>query len=615
MIFLYPLGLLGLIGVPILIIIYILKSKYTEQTVSSTYLWTLSEKFLKRKNPISKITGIISLILQILAVIAISLAIAHPVFKLSGLANEYCFILDGSGSMNMVEDDKTRFELGKEEIASLIEESAEGSVSSLIYVGDTTRVVYEKTTDKEQALILLNETQPTCTEIDYTNAVGVAQSYFNENPSVLTYLVTDTNYVSNNNVTLLNVASSVKNFAVEEVSYSFSQGTMTVNGKIKAYEASEPLSVELYVDDMKTPKTTGTFVAANYKSTPFVLTYDTTGFSALKVRIANADSLPEDNEWIIFNTKSESTYKTLLVSDTPFFWQTAIGAVSNAHIDVVATEDYEDTKGYGLYVFDNFTPKTMPKDGTVWFVNPEANVENSGFSVQDADVVLDKPSTLEISDSSASMVQKLTGNLIGDDIYISEYVKCGLYRQFTPLYTYKGNPIIFAGSNSSGNREVVFAFNLHDSNLPVLMDFVILTQNLLEYSFPEFLEQSFYYSGDELEVNVISNCDSIKLQSPSGEISYLDTSGAVAKQKLNEVGVYTLTLTVAGTPREFSIYAAMPESERAPVAAAEDLSLQGDAVQGGFDGIYDNLLIFFIILVLLIAADWVVYCYEKYQLR
>ena len=64
--FLYPLGLLGLIGIPILIIIYIIKSKYTEQTVSSTYLWLLSERFLKRKNPISKLAGIISLILQIL---------------------------------------------------------------------------------------------------------------------------------------------------------------------------------------------------------------------------------------------------------------------------------------------------------------------------------------------------------------------------------------------------------------------------------------------------------------------------------------------------------------------------------------------------------------------
>ena len=63
--FLYPLGLLGLIGIPILIIIYILKNKYTEQTISSTYLWRLSEKFLKKKKPISKISGIISLILQI----------------------------------------------------------------------------------------------------------------------------------------------------------------------------------------------------------------------------------------------------------------------------------------------------------------------------------------------------------------------------------------------------------------------------------------------------------------------------------------------------------------------------------------------------------------------
>ena len=65
---LYPLGLLGLIGIPVLIIIYIIKNKYTEQVISSTYLWTLSERFLKRRNPINKIAGIISLILQILEI-------------------------------------------------------------------------------------------------------------------------------------------------------------------------------------------------------------------------------------------------------------------------------------------------------------------------------------------------------------------------------------------------------------------------------------------------------------------------------------------------------------------------------------------------------------------
>ena len=89
-------GLWGLIGIPILILIYIIKNKYTEQTVSSTYLWTLSERFVKRRNPLTMITGLIALILQILAVAAISLAIAHPVFTLKDAARQYYFILDKS---------------------------------------------------------------------------------------------------------------------------------------------------------------------------------------------------------------------------------------------------------------------------------------------------------------------------------------------------------------------------------------------------------------------------------------------------------------------------------------------------------------------------------------
>ena len=73
--FTYPLGLLALIGIPIVIIIYILRNKYNEQTVSSTYIWKLSDKFLKRRNPLSGLTGLISLILQILTIAAIAFAI------------------------------------------------------------------------------------------------------------------------------------------------------------------------------------------------------------------------------------------------------------------------------------------------------------------------------------------------------------------------------------------------------------------------------------------------------------------------------------------------------------------------------------------------------------
>ena len=99
--FMYPLGLLGLIGIPVLILIYIIKNKYTEQVVSSTYLWNLSEKFLKKRLPINKLVGIISLILQILAVLFISVAVSRPVFIIPDSANAYCFVLDFSGSKRL----------------------------------------------------------------------------------------------------------------------------------------------------------------------------------------------------------------------------------------------------------------------------------------------------------------------------------------------------------------------------------------------------------------------------------------------------------------------------------------------------------------------------------
>ena len=85
-------------------------------TVSSTYIWRLSERFLKNRIPISKLRSLISLMLQILTVIILALTIAHPIIVLPNAANEYCIILDGSASMSIKQNDKTRFELAKEEI-------------------------------------------------------------------------------------------------------------------------------------------------------------------------------------------------------------------------------------------------------------------------------------------------------------------------------------------------------------------------------------------------------------------------------------------------------------------------------------------------------------------
>lgn len=624
--FLYPVGLLGLIGIPILIIIYIIKSKYTEQTVSSTYLWTLSERFLKRKNPISRLTGIISLVLQILAVATISVAIAHPVFVLKGAANEYCFILDASGSMKMMDDGVTRFDQAKGKIADLIEEAADGSCYSLIYMGDTTNFVYEKITDKEEALLLLREARVSDVEPDESAALGFAQGYFQDNPSVITYLATDVDYGTENgvNVRFLKTGTAVENFALKDVACSFVGGSLTVNGYVKTYLSSQDLTLQLFVDDFNAPKTTVSVFAnvEDVEGTEFTITCEAEGYARLQVSILEADALAEDNAVVLYNAEAngandDSAYKTLIVSDEPFFIKNAILAASNSVVEVKSTKEYTGQTGYGLYVFQNFQPNVVPKDGTVWYINPEAQIEGSGFTVQDPDVLVAGGAPLQASQSTSSKVQDLIGNLFGQRVYIAEYVKCGLYRNFTTLFEYNKNPIIFAGSNTYGNREVVFAFDLNDSNIAMLSDFIILVDNLFDYSFPQFLDKTFYYVGEELTVNATANCESVKVEAPDGVVEYLDISSTEGCLKLHCVGTYDVTVTIAGTARKFSIFAAMPELEREPDVRGrvDDFALQGTAQDEGYDGIYDNLFILFILLAVVFIADWVVYCYEKYQLR
>jgi hypothetical protein len=315
-----------------------------------------------------------------------------------------------------------------------------------------------------------------------------------------------------------------------------------------------------------------------------------------------------------------------LVSDTPFLIEAAIEAVSTADITIMTTEAYKKEEerlakldkvinGYSLYIFDCFDPATLPTDGSVWFVNPGASVEGSGFSVQ-GEVLLENADTISISTSTSSIVRKLTENMVGDDIYLSRYVKCGLYADFTDLYSYKGNPVIFTGVNTYGNREVVFAFNLHDSDITLSLDYLAMLGNLLDYSFPEVIEKTDYFCGDTAEINVISGCNSIRVETPDGEVIYTDISGAVSEFELTDVGEYKITVEILGTERpSYYLYSSVPKEERLTETVADSISIRGEAGDSGSDGRYDPIALLFVLAALLFTAEWMVYCYDKYQLR
>lgn len=612
--FLYPIGLLGLIGIPVIILIYILQSKYTEQTVNSTYIWHLSDKFLKRKNPLSGMTGIISLILQLLMVLIISFAISRPIITLPGAAYNYCFVLDASSSMTMTEGKETRFEKAKDEIEKVIKKTKNGSSYTLITVSNEAVVEYEGIADKKNAIKLLEDITPTHKSATLEGLVDAAQDVFDASSSTKIYLVTDKSYARHDNLEIIDVGSeSTDNYAIFDVEYSHLNGTLYAEASIISYNSDKELELRLVVDgkelstikkSVKKGEMTKTSIEGKCES-----------FSEFTLELVSSDGYEVDNKITTYNTKSDKSYSVLIVSETGFFFKAVIDALVDSKIDIVDPDEYETiTEQYGLYIFDSYEPPVLP-DGAVWLINADSSIENSGFGVR-GKVEIPNGDTIQKSNSTSTQVRKLLNGVSNSEIYITNYVKySGMYLSTYTLFTYDSNPIIFAGTNGLGNRQVVFGFDLHESDFALTPDFVILAQNLLEYSFPDVIDQTNYIVGEEALVNIVANATNLKAVSPSGKDIYIETDGAATAISLSEVGTYVVSMTIAGVETSYKLYSSAHPDESEPAIDGESLSLSGEMTYEKIDGRYDPLNVLFVLIALLFLADWGVYLYEKYQLR
>lgn len=618
--FLYPLGLIGLIGIPILIIIYIIKNKYTEQTIPSTYLWELSEKFLKRKKRVNPLAGLISLILQIVLVTCFSLAVAHPIILLPNRAQELCFLIDTSGSMNMEKDGVSRLDRAKAYVEEQIGDSVDGSVYSVISVSSTMNVLCERMENREDALEALEAIAPGNAEMNESETMNFVQGYFNENPGIKVVFVTDQNYKAVDNLQLVNVAENEKNVAVSLVDAEIVDTTLSVLGTVENYGMATPFEVtlDLYVNGQVTSAQSMTVSVDGNEPVPFTFYQSgTTQFDSARVVMRGVfDDFAKDNESVLFSVESENAYDVLIVSETPYLIGSAIDAAGSARVLSIDPTEYQDQRGYGLYVFDGFAPAVVPTDGAVWFMNIKSSIPGTGFSFQ-AEETLSEGEKMSLSTSSATLAQKLLKDVSGRDIYISKYLRYGRSKHFVPLMTYKNTPILFTGVTDAGNREVVFAFDIHDTDFPLHTDFTVLVRNLLNYSFPAVLDKVDYFSGETLEINVVSGMSSIRVEAPSGKYVYLSTDALVAEYVLDEVGKHKITVSYSGEDlhRDYFVYASVPTAERDPYAEADYVGLQGEATDDGLDGKFDTMNIWFALIAICFLVDWAVYCYDKYQLR
>ena len=98
------------------------------------------------------------------------------------------------------------------------------------------------------------------------------------------------------------------NYAITEASGSLSDGTLYANGTIVSYTSDANLKVELYVNGSDKPQSDTTVSVKKGEETPVELSCKASSYDSFKLVITNKDDMPEDNEIVSYNLKSEESY-------------------------------------------------------------------------------------------------------------------------------------------------------------------------------------------------------------------------------------------------------------------------------------------------------------------
>ena len=625
----FPLGLLLLFAIPVLIIIYIIKNKYKEKVVSSSYIWDLSKKFLKKKNPLNSIANLLNLIMQCVCIAFLSFSLADPVFNFKNGAENEVYILDASASMAMEnEDGLTRFDSAKNKIKEAVNNATNGSTFTLIVSDSNSRTLCESIQDKAIFNSILDRVTIDYADSELTNAFSLAQSMSSLGEGSHFSLYTDKEVKDKEGFDTFNVSDTNKNYAISDLRFDTTKEEnveMAIfQADVTSFNEDTTLEVEFFLDEASLG-TVEQEVKQN-ELTTFELKLPNTNeayndYSLLKAKILNEDYLKEDSEFIVYNTTDFDTTNVLIVSFSPFYFESVFKALNSNNVKISYTtispllySFTSGTVGYDVVIFDGYAPEKLPVDSAVWLFNCGESIPEAGFYVQKEYTVEDPGINASYANNNDDLLyQELTKDLVKREITIKTYLRYTLNTKFTTILSYDNLPFIFAGRNAYDQKEIVFNFDLHNSNLPLLADFIILMRNCITYSNPSILSDFNYEVNEEVTFNFPDTATNCEIITPSGNTEYLDARD-IQSYDLKEVGTYEIKVDLAtGKTRELNIFSSFPKNERNPLV--EDLNTYTitlkDELQKA-DRIFEGLIVVVVLALVFLLADWMIYSHEQF---
>lgn len=590
--FFNSIGLIALIGVPIIIILHMLKRKQKDVMIPSIFLWERAADTSVQSKPWQKLKKSLPLILQITAAAAMGLAAARPYISAFGTAYNYVIVIDTSASMSANDMGESRLSYCKDRAEKLVGSASALSRITVIAAGEEPYVAYGPDNDKKAAVSAIESIEQTFGNIDRETLESLAVSEAAKTEAGIYVFTDNADDFSGLDANMFYAGKDTENCAVTLVSAS--EGSILVNVRNFGENDAEK-TVTVFNGNTAAAVSEAVIPSGGERSLVFTGIY--TDSAEITVTISPEDILAADDTYYLSVNKAQ-TAKLLLVTEGNTFLENALKLTGNTEVYKMTPDTMEtaDLTGYDLYIFDGAMPEEIPTDGCIFILNPPS--DNAFISVE---------GIKELNCSAEGNTDLTAGEKLS--FVISETKSVTRPSWAVTEAQADGVPLIIRGENN-GQKVCVFAFDIHNTDLPLLKDFPIMIYNLTDWFLPSRSgAQSVTHCGERLNIQSSAAAEKITVIDTEGnERTVAPPFPAADYSDTSEAGFYTVVSENNDGSVSESVIAVNTategESQLSALFGQDKEGHMGTASKGGA-GLMEILII--LAVIALLAEWWVKY--------
>jgi len=555
-----PLSLIWLVPLAgAIVVLYLLKLKRKERTVSSVMLWQDAVADIQANAPFQKLKKNLLLLLQLLALLMLVFAIARPFVRARGAnENRIAVILDSSASMQSTDISPSRFDNAKSKALDVVKRMGPGDTMLVIVAGAKTQVVAPFTSDKRSLAAAISKLRPVDTTCNMRQAMVLALSLVAGKSVAPPRIVVFSDGLFDPLVDLSPGKARIDFERIgkdcDNVAITGMDSRKTLSGEQQVFVSLRNFStrkrdfnLEIYMQDQLFDVRDESLAPGEAKQEILSSLTDAGGRITAKLDIS--DDLQADNSASVYLTK-RGKLSILMVSKGNIFLQNALNLDPRTQLvrTEVAPADLGKS-GYDLVIFDRIQPPASLPPGGYLLVDTAAaqGPADMGPDIQRPTIV----------DSNQKHPASAYVDFTDVRIASARYLKPKLWA--TPIIEGEAGPLGVAGANG-GRRFVQISFSLLESDFPLHVGFPIFVANCLDWLAPtsDSGAGESLHTGQAAYIDIPPAVRRLTVTDPSGQSHGVKVIATpMVYQDTEHAGVYTVR--GKGLAKEFACNVTSPQ--------------------------------------------------------